>query len=71
MLSQIVLLLSDTPCVEDNTHCELQMFWQQIFQLGDAFVDSVAPFLFDQPVWQLVCLLKGMTCCQKNPVYFI
>lgn len=46
------------PYVEDNTHGKLQMFWQQILQLGNAFVDSVASFLFDQSVWQLVCLLE-------------
>jgi len=31
---------------------------QQILQLGDALVDPVAPFLFDQPVGQLVSLLE-------------
>lgn len=58
--------LAVMPYVDDNTHCELQMFWQQILQLGDAFVDSVASFLFDQSVWQLVRLLERIEtvfCC--------
>lgn len=39
------------PYVEDNAHCKLQMFGQQILQMGDAFVDSVTSFLLDQSVW--------------------
>lgn len=34
------------------------MFWQQILQLGDAFIDPVTSLLFDQAMWQLVGLLK-------------
>lgn len=50
---------ADMPYVEDNTHCKLKMFGQQIFQLGNAFVDSVTSLLFDQAMWQLVSLLEG------------
>lgn len=39
------------------THCKLKMFWQQVLQLGNAFIYSVPSFLFDQSVWQLVSLL--------------
>ena len=49
---------ADMPYVEDNTHCKLKMFWQQILQLGDAFVDSVTSFLLDESVGQLVCFLQ-------------
>lgn len=63
MVSQSLWLLTQTYAhtnthMPDNTHCKLQMFWQQILQLGNAFVDSVTSFLFDQSVRQLVCLLE-------------
>lgn len=54
-------------CIEDNTHCKLQMFWQQILQLGNAFVDSVTSFLLDQAVWQLVCLLERVEILPVKP----
>lgn len=34
------------------------MFWQQILQLSDAFIDPVTSLLFDEAVRQLVGLLK-------------
>lgn len=58
MACQIPGLFANMPYVEDNTHCKLKMFWQQILQLGDAFVDSVTSFLLDESVGQLVCLLQ-------------
>lgn len=42
----------------DKTHRELQMFGQQILQLRDTLVDSVASLLLNQSVRQLVRLLR-------------
>lgn len=42
------------------------MLRQQIFQLGDALVDPVAPFFLNQPVGQLVGLLQGSTALRSG-----
>lgn len=42
-----------------GTHRELEVLGQQVLELGDALVDAVAPLLLDEPVGQLVGLLRG------------